>query len=699
MRVPAGAPRAVWRPRTTLAVCLVAAVVLPSPGTAAPTETPLTIRVDPAAQSSETVVATLEQAVERVRRQRARGTASGAVVIALAGGVHRLERPVRIDAEVAPGEGRTLTLRGAADGSTVVRGSLPLARVESPLPAGAPEAARARAVAYRLPPSAAAQPSIAVRRIHPVPAEPVGLELFDDAGALEPARWPNAGWAAARLPASAGPDATILVEGGRADRWLAETDLWVTGYLGATWSFETAAAVSAIRGSGRLVLAQPPHYPLRDGDRYAVMHALAELDAPGEWWRGGATVHLIPRGPGPVEASVATGLVELVGARDVTLSGLTLERVRGDAVVVRGGAGVVVEDCTIRWAAGRGLVVEGAVRSGLRRSVVADTGDGGVTLHGGERALLTPGGNFLEDSVLVRFARLGRTYKAAADLDGVGQRVVGNLMAQAPHQAIRYHGNDHEIALNEIAGVATETSDSGAIYTGRDIAAQGTTIRANYLHDVAPAALPDFEVKGVYLDDMASGQRIADNVFLRVQQPVFVGGGRDNTVTGNVFVASAPALWVDGRGKSWPGPAPDHPDSTIAAALREVPTTSPRWAARYPLLARLMRDDPAAAKRNLFRDNLLVASGAPRVEQGADARQQTIEGNGTLAEPCADGCRDLGTVAGLVAGRPEAARIPFAEMDRLAVLRRQPALRRRIEAVLPDGAATPLGAARAEAGR
>jgi hypothetical protein len=315
--------------------------------------------------------------------------------------------------------------------------------------------------------------------------------------------------------------------------------------------------------------------------------------------------------------------------------------------------------------------------SGIRQSAIMDTGEGGVALKGGDRATLSRSGLFVEDTVITRFARLGRTYKFAVEVEGVGARVAGNLITDAPHTAIRFQGNDHQIVLNEIANVATETSDAGAVYTGRDIASQGTVVRHNFIHDVTPA--PGFEVKGVYLDDMASGITVEGNLFLRVQQPVFIGGGRDNTVTGNLFILSSPAVHIDGRGKSWPGPRIDSPDNEVHAALVSVPTQSPLWRGRYPRLANLMRDDPAAAKRNGVIDNLVVGGTLLRIEPDADPDMQIVRGNTSDADLVARD-QQLDELAGRAQRAaafaplltrmkaPAQAALPLDRMDRASVL-------------------------------
>jgi hypothetical protein len=602
--------------------------------TLSPTAQAFVVRVDPARASSNNghVVATLGEAVEAIR---ARASLGGEKVIELAPGLHRLDRAVRLDATLSGRPGAPLIVRGSKDGTSRLSGAVALQRIDHPLPSGVNEDVRGRVLAYRLPPSAAAVASIEVRRAHNKAAPPLGLELFDDNGALTPARWPDQSWASLELRGS-DPRPQIVIDSARAARWRSERDLWAAGYFGQDWSFETIPI--AVHPALPLIsFGDDPLYGARPGARYYVWHALAELDQPGEWWRDttAGIVYLIPRGDDvSIEASIADSLLVLDGASHVRIENLTLERTRGDAVRVIGGTDVIVTRSTIRWTGGRGIVFRDATNSGIRESTVSDTGEGGIALSGGDRKTLTRSGLFADDNIILRFGRLGRTSKFAVQVDGVGVRVARNYMAQAPHIAIRFQGNDHQIVLNEITAILTETSDSGAIYTGRDVTAQGTVVRHNFLHDLEPA--PGFEIKGVYLDDMASGITVDGNVFLRVQQPVFIGGGRDNIVTNNVFAWSSPAAHIDGRATWWPGLRITNPENEVVAALRQVPIASRIWRTRYPRLARFMQDDPTVAKRNEIRDNLLIGSKLLHINPDADKRDQIFAGNREISDSRSD---------------------------------------------------------------
>ena len=201
----------------------------------------------------------------------------------------------------------------------------------------------------------------------------------------------------------------------------------------------------------------------------------------------------------------------------------------------------------------------------------------------------------------------------AVRLDGVGNAAAGNYIADAPHQAILYSGNDHYIQFNEITRVVQATSDSGAIYTGRDWTAQGTVIRGNYLHHIGPplgrdesATVEPPDVKGIYLDDMASGMRVERNLFEAVPQAVFIGGGRDNTVRANFFVDSEPAIHIDARGTNWYRDGVHNPDRPLRKRLSGMPYRSGPWRQRYRQLADILADEPEQPKRNRISANLVA---------------------------------------------------------------------------------------------
>ena len=138
---------------------------------------------------------------------------------------------------------------------------------------------------------------------------------------------------------------------------------------------------------------------------------------------------------------------------------------------------------------------------------------------------------------------------------------------------------------------------------------------------------PGFEVKGVYLDDEASGFTVRDNLFLRVDQAVFIGGGRDNLVPGERLRRVQPrhprGLARADLGRQ----AIADPGSDIRKAYAAMPVTSALWRRRYPGLADILADAPAVAKRNRLEDNVFVASQPFRFNDGGESGPQIISGN------------------------------------------------------------------------
>jgi hypothetical protein len=618
----------------------------------------------------------IEAAVAKARRARGSGTSQ--TRIEFAEGTFHLHRPVRLTVGDGGRWGEPLVVAGAGIGRTRLLGSLPLARYTgdwSALRDALPVAARQVVQVFHLPPELLLpQRAGGVRRFHVKSPGEVPLEVFDERGVLRPARWPNTGWANARAGKSR---ESLLLDATALSRWHNESDLWLSGYIGHDWSFETLPVALIDSRNGQLGLSRPPHYAPAPNNRVVVEHALAELDAPGEWYadRDRRILLVWPRaGAGTVSVSVATRLFTLERTEHVRLQGFSGFHTREDAIRVEGGADIGISDVEIRWVAGRAVHIEDAPASHVIRSRLSELGEGGIFLAAGDRRALRAGNLLAAENRIERYARLGRTYKAAIELRGVGNKAVGNYIAHAPHMAIYIHGNDHHIDLNEIAYVVADTTDAGAIYTGRDVTAQGNRITRNFLRDIrASRRASGFEVKGIYLDDYASGFEVTGNVFLRVDQPVFIGGGRDNTVARNLFVAASPAIHIDARGMSWSASAISDPRSALRRAFAAMPVDAPHWRARYARLPAFLADDAAEPKRNLVDANIAVASDGLRLEEGVDAAKQDLRSPfevtaGAMgSEPAANARTASELLEHLPLGVRTAgalARIPFGDLDR-----------------------------------
>ncbi len=485
-----------------------------------------------------------------------------------------------------------------------------------------------------------------------------GLELFFDDKPMTLARWPNTGFV--KITGLVEPDTLdvrgtkgsttgkFMYEGDRPRRWAGEKDPWLHGYWFWDWADERQKVESIDNEQHILAVAKPYHsYGYRVGQWFYALNLLAELDTPGEWYldRDAGLLYFWPPSPvgkGRAIVSVLDTLVRFTNASHVTFEWMIFEAARGTAVTVRDGTRVTIAGCTLRNLGGWAVKIEGGTEHGVAGCDIYQTGDGGIGLGGAAlyasgdsgrgRTTLTPAGHFADNNHIHHYSRLNRMYQPAVSLAGVGNRATHNLIHDAPHMAIDFGGNDHLIEFNEIHDVCQESNDAGAIYSGRDWTMRGTVIRHNYLHDIS-----GFESRGcigVYLDDMFCGTTIYGNIFYRVTNAAFIGGGRDNRVENNLFVDCKPAFHLDARGLNW---AKDSAGSTMIPRLNAMPYQSDLWRRRYPELGKILNDEPAAPKGNVVARNVSWGGPWSDVEDMARPYLTAMTDNLTDRDPLFEG--------------------------------------------------------------
>ena len=112
-----------------------------------------------------------------------------------------------------------------------------------------------------------------------------------------------------------------------------------------------------------------------------------------------------------------------------------------------------------------------------------------------------------------------------------------------------------------------------------------------------------------------------------MQQPVFLGGGRDNVIEKNLFFQSSPAVHLDARGLASQRQTTLDPKGTLQRGLDAVPYRGTIYATRFPNLAKIREDDIGAPKYNVFRSNTIVggqmASVAPDAIRGIEVANNT----------------------------------------------------------------------------
>jgi parallel beta-helix repeat protein len=532
-----------------------------------------------------------------------------------------------------------------------------------------PEEARAHVRAWRLPAGARARLAGPVHSGHGVETPAVHSELFVGGTALTLARWPNidehGGFAAIgslvdpgsaprngwddvplerRVTEPARGGVFVPADGARPARWAGEPDAWALGFWNWDWSHEQLPIAKVDATSGAVTLAMPHTYGLAQRGKFFVRNVLSELDSEGEYWidRGEGIVYAwLPAGAAESECAVSLlgePMLVLDRVRGAEIRGISFECTRGAVISARSCEGVRIESCAFANTGTRAVALDGHANT-LARCAFRDIGGTGVLLTGGDRPTLARGDSAVEDCTFRECGRVLRSYSPAVVVEGVGNRVSHCAITRHPHIALWFRGNDHLVEANEFSEVVYETGDAGAVYVGRDWTAQGTVIRGNLFHDIRGSDAR-FQ-NAVYLDDMSSGITVEDNVFVRCNWGVLVGGGRDNTLRRNTFVSCAKAVSWDARGVGWMAKEIEDPStSTLLRTYAAMPVSSDVWKSRYPNLGDYLTFDFGRPVRGVLAESRLIGTPIGRIDDRERVREtgttsEAVEG-AILAERCVE---------------------------------------------------------------
>ena len=490
------------------------------------------------------------------------------------------------------------------------------------------------------------------------------LEVFCNGERMPLARWPNKGFALHGEIIEGSRDfkkgrglpkvAKFLYEGDRPSRWRVEDGVWLRGYWGRGYRFESMRVERIDTAKRQIDLVVPPFYGLGTwgGKRFLAYNLLDELDAPGEWHLDRKQGILYLRPPEALEKcditiSMLKGyMVSMRGTSHVTIRGLSMECSRQNAVGMEKGSHNRVIGCEIRNIGGNAVDVMGGTDHGVIGCDIHHIGGRAVTLQGGDRQTLVPCNHVALNNHIHHTSLMWRTHAGAITLQGVGCRAAHNLIHHDPHVALWYWGNDHLVEYNEIYWVLTETNESGAMYTYANWTFRGNILRHNYIHHVK-GQIEGSNVKNrvLHLDGCVAGTTFTGNVCYRVWEGVDINGGPSNIVENNLFIDTGRGVQInDGGVSAWTYKRLENgevvgtrnSDGIRCARLRrlkEVPYNKPPYT-KYPRLADMLERDPIGApwhcvvSRNVFVGGLHLLSG-----HGVKKEWTTVEDNWDEGDP------------------------------------------------------------------
>ena len=365
-------------------------------------------------------------------------------------------------------------------------------------------------------------------------------ELYVDNERQSPARWPNEGYQTGYIPA-VGEMSELTVPEGKAALW-AQEKIRICGYPYIEWSSENIQddiiTVDAERGVITFPGLQYYQYSEEGSSRYYVYNALCELDAPGEyyWDVEAAKLYYYPDGDLTGRKLAFSQLGDdwfrFEGGSYIGFEGFTIENARSTVFW----SGEEMKDAT------RGITVRNCVLRDLGTFAVSMYGSeitvdgcefyniGGtcISIESGDAKGYGYGNVTISNCLFHDWAQTYLTHSPATLVRGYGFRITHNEMYNCPHTAILYKCGESLIEYNLIHHVCLETSDAGAIYSGRRWDWSKNVLRYNVVRDM--------DTHAIYLDDMLGGQTVYGNLIVNVTGFAIGTSGKYNRIVNNVLI-------------------------------------------------------------------------------------------------------------------------------------------------------------------
>lgn len=624
----------------------------------------------------------LEGAKKKVREIKKEGFPEGGVTVNLCGGEYVLDKTFTLGAEDSGEEGSPIVYQACPGETVTFTGGYTLngtdfqAVTDQRILARLPEAVRGEVKTFDL------KDAFGIEEFAPIPkigsgwtVKPAALSVSVDGESQPLSRYPNEGFTKMNkvydqgfIPrnATSGTEADWLKEKGpvfgstelyeKYDLWKQEADIWTAGYYTWAWANDSVAIKSVELDETNKMLkltGRHPSYYGCDGNpgTFYAYNLLCEIDSPGEWYldRETGKLYLYPPKELTEDSEVTLALlgdtmIRTDGAEYIQFKNLDfvdgnwtgIELLRSNDMLVAGCSFTNLGNLAVSVGdANTEDPINNAGATGGYRNVITScdirhTGQGGVYLSGGDRYTLTPAKSKVVNCYFDDYAVTKRTYGAAVQANGMGLEVANNMITNAPHMAIGYAGNDILISNNDISNVCYETSDSGAIYTGRKWTYFGNRITNNYFHDMVSNS--GIGSAAVYIDDLGVGAEVTNNLFVNVPGRIALfGGGSYNTFSNNISINSG-RISFDNRGTSWGSGSFPECRAEKDALMNKDAFDETKWKETYPQLFEMdtEKQSPKYPWHCNISDNLMVGGGGLNITGDVASHEGIVENNQIL---------------------------------------------------------------------
>ena len=292
---------------------------------------------------------------------------------------------------------------------------------------------------------------------------------------------------------------TVAASARQKAAWAAQVKGGGQVFTHGLWTFNWAdshrrvvTVTAASDGGVRLGLQQHGDFTDRDckltaaaagqqGGHVYIYNAHYELDQPGEYTidHNTRTLYFLPP-TGSVldefELSVATSLLHVHGASNISFNGFDFRAARGAGIVIVNSSDITIADGAVSDTGMATLNITGGARCGAHNMTLVRGGTGGAVLAGGDRQTLEQSSHFIRGSIVRDCNRWVMNYAPLVLMAGVGQLVNNSVLSDAPQMAVFVQGNLHHLINSQVHDVVQQCNDvSAQLLLGSSPFGHGTT--------------------------------------------------------------------------------------------------------------------------------------------------------------------------------------------------------------------------------
>ena len=456
-------------------------------------------------------------------------------------------------------------------------------------------------------------------------------------------RWPNSGYNIitlcepgdnARNGGNINKGGTIYYTGIQPSRWLQAKDVFIEGFFCHAWAGEWGRLKEIDTLNSGLNFEYYTSYGITPNNRWAAVHLIEEIDIPSEWFIDFENLILYYYPTKELKAddvfeitTLKTNLMNIKNASNIEIEGIEFSMLSadptiksynangGNAINITDAKNVSIKDCTINHIGVNGININSNDVT-IDGCIIHDIGYNAINIErAGDKASLTPSNVVIKNCQITDVCRnTGNNAYAGIRISDktVDVTIVNNIIHNCINNAIRYGGIGHRIAYNEIHNSVNKASDAGAIYSGRNWTEYGTVTEYNYFHGIGDRnTIAPYQASSMFWDDYHSGNEFSHNIsvmqnYIKTSH-VHLGGGVDNIITGNTFVAALQAINANDRSSS----VKDYKDYSVSTLkYGTIDLKDPNLMSKYPkmctILERLRLDNGMLKMENTIGDNLVI---------------------------------------------------------------------------------------------